>query len=390
MTLLGVISSFLNASSCDELFKQFFIEDIRMFVEISADAISLAQKIKNLSEHELADLLVKADDKYIAALLIILTQFSQHGVVVNRLVHKVVMSLQDSLNKLSDLDIVTVARALGVEIEYKPCALETHYIVIRSANNAQIGALCFNYRMPLYHYLKLARTLLTEESWKLVAFPIAKGFIYVDNKVKIVRLIAEYLRHALVSKISQLSSSCMLKGGETEEILRKFEEVLEIPTKSIADLNTSGKGEENADSIAISEQVHIHRLKELFANIKSVEELVKIAEKYFPPCINNILNLLLKGENLTHHQRFALATFLINLNIAPEVIIDLFRHSPDFNEKITRYQIEHLQGLRGSRKKYLPYSCATMKTLNMCKWDCGVKNPLAYPYKMIKLVNKNS
>jgi DNA primase large subunit len=77
-----------------------------------------------------------------------------------------------------------------------------------------------------------------------------------------------------------------------------------------------------------------------------------------------------------------LATFLINLDIPQNLIIDLFKRSPDFNERITRYQIEHLQGLKGSKKRYLTYNCDTMKALNMCKAECGIRNPLQYPYKV--------
>jgi DNA primase large subunit len=61
-----------------------------------------------------------------------------------------------------------------------------------------------------------------------------------------------------------------------------------------------------------------------------------------------------------------------------EEILELFRNVPDFNEKIARYQLEHIAGLRGSRKQYMPYSCQTMKSLGLCPivGDCGAKNPL--------------
>jgi DNA primase large subunit len=65
-------------------------------------------------------------------------------------------------------------------------------------------------------------------------------------------------------------------------------------------------------------------------------------------------------------------------------VLELFKHAPDYNERIARYQIEHLAGLKGGRKKYSVYSCEKMKTLGMCVADCGTKTPVQYYLKQVR------
>jgi len=109
----------------------------------------------------------------------------------------------------------------------------------------------------------------------------------------------------------------------------------------------------------------------------------------YPPCIEKLLEDLKSGKNLPHHARFALATFLLNIGKPIDEVVDLFRTSPDFNERITRYQVEHLAGLRGSRVKYSPYKCSNMKSLGLCvdvegKICKGIHHPLQYYKRGVK------
>jgi DNA primase large subunit len=54
-----------------------------------------------------------------------------------------------------------------------------------------------------------------------------------------------------------------------------------------------------------------------------------------------------------------------------EDVVSVFsRFAKDFNEKITRYQVEYAYGLRGRREDWLPPSCKWMKQHNLCV-NCG-------------------
>jgi DNA primase large subunit len=62
-------------------------------------------------------------------------------------------------------------------------------------------------------------------------------------------------------------------------------------------------------------------------------------------------------------------------------VVELFKNAPDFNEKITRYQVEHLAGTKGSRVKYSVPSCEKLRNENLCfaTEDCaGIINPVQF------------
>ena len=81
-------------------------------------------------------------------------------------------------------------------------------------------------------------------------------------------------------------------------------------------------------------------------------------------------------------ERFALTSFLIHAGMEIDDIVKLFVSVTDFDEAFTRYQIEHIAGLRGGRTRYTPPTCSTLRTHGVCiKPDrlCQyVKHPLSY------------
>jgi|MonGeyMetagenome_1017769.scaffolds.fasta_scaffold03783_2 DNA primase large subunit len=99
-----------------------------------------------------------------------------------------------------------------------------------------------------------------------------------------------------------------------------------------------------------------------------------------PPCMASILESLKRGENLPHVARFAITAYLLRQGWDVDRIVDLFRSAPDFNERITRYQVQHIAGQAGGRKEYSVPSCETMNSWGLCPTNlgCGVKNPVQY------------
>ena len=103
-----------------------------------------------------------------------------------------------------------------------------------------------------------------------------------------------------------------------------------------------------------------------------------------PPCIQHIYDQIKNGENLSHPARVLLGTFLIYSNKSMDEMLDLFKRLPDFNEKITRYQLEHLSGKRGNTKQYFVPSCEKIKLNNLCfetKICRGISNPAQLVYR---------
>jgi len=88
----------------------------------------------------------------------------------------------------------------------------------------------------------------------------------------------------------------------------------------------------------------------------------------FPPCIRKMMRSLQQGENLSHAGRFGLAAFLHRAGADFETIVDAYRGAPDFDESITRYQVEHIT-LRDGGAGYEPPECDTLRSHGLCARD---------------------
>ncbi|ADM26883.1 DNA primase, large subunit [Ignisphaera aggregans DSM 17230] len=284
-----------------------------------------------------------------------------------------------------DSQITRIFNLLGIRLEFSEECFKNIPILITRKN--EIIKTCYSYRLPIIDYIRCAKTLLSEVPWRLISLHIDRGFVYIDNRKRVVRLLEEYLKNFLSDRIRVLRNLCLEDGLGEKDIINIFSNTIlsEILLKIVNSIRETNKVSLDVSRID-GKDIGVPRtdLSSVLGNIKSVDELVNVSKEIFPPCINSLLESLLRGENLSHHQRFALATFLINIGLDIEVILQLFRYSPDFNEKIARYQIEHLAGLRGSKRKYLTYNCGTMRVLGMCRAECGIKNPLQYPYRVAK------
>ncbi|MCD6529898.1 DNA primase large subunit PriL [Candidatus Bathyarchaeota archaeon] len=123
-----------------------------------------------------------------------------------------------------------------------------------------------------------------------------------------------------------------------------------------------------------------------------LEEVPKeLNQEAFPPCIKRLYEAVTKGLRVSHIGRFTLTSFLLNIGLKPEEIITLFTSSSDFNERMTRYQVEHIAGVRGSKTRYTSPKCSTLQTHRLCIGKdelCNrVRHPLTYyriKYRMLK------
>jgi DNA primase large subunit len=114
----------------------------------------------------------------------------------------------------------------------------------------------------------------------------------------------------------------------------------------------------------------VEKLEQMFIIRKGkirLEEMPKeVVVDAFPPCIRQLYNDSKAGRHLSHIGRFALTSFLIQIGMNSEDVVNLFRSSSDFNEKMSRYQVEHIAGGRGSGTKYIPPRCDTLRTHGVC------------------------
>jgi DNA primase large subunit len=94
----------------------------------------------------------------------------------------------------------------------------------------------------------------------------------------------------------------------------------------------------------------------------------------FPPCIRKMRRSLQEGENLSHAGRFALAAFLHRIGADAETIVDAYRGAPDFDEGVTRYQVEHITRHEDG-KGYDPPECETLRGHGLCVRDGDPTSP---------------
>jgi len=226
---------------------------------------------------------------------------------------------------------------------------------IRRLGN-RIGNRRFDFALSFTDYLRNARSF-HESRFKLVNKPLLKGEVYLTK-----REAARLLR---------------------EEIQRRIEERLNADVRSILP-------ESLLNQIEDLKKKYAGRAEEII-----FEEFPKeMMEEAFPPCIAQLLSAAKAGRHISHLGRFTLTSFLLNVGMRPSEVVDIFRSSSDFNERLTRYQVEHIAGARGSGTKYIPPSCETLRTHGLCpgSYDIckGIKHPLAGYRRRMRTFKKES
>ena len=194
-------------------------------------------------------------------------------------------------------------------------------------------------------YLRNVNQLSADSKWKLVNRILIDGHVYL-NQGEIVRLLEEEIRKTIDKRLA------------TTELSKLPPEIVEVAG----------------------------RLKALAVEVIGTAEMEGfpkvIVQEAFPPCINALYDAASKSRHLSHVGRFTLTSFLLNIGMLPETLAELFKSFSDFNERLTRYQIEHIAGSRGSGTRYTPPNCETLQTHGVClnRDDIcrGARNPLIY------------
>lgn len=192
------------------------------------------------------------------------------------------------------------------------------------------------YAIRVTSYLQRA-SHFHEQEWKLVNRPVTGGMVYLDAD-QTVRLVRNELVQLILERMESMN--------------------IPVLPNSIKDA-----AEQMRQSLS-------HQF-----------EYRPAASGKTPPCVKHALDSLTRGENLSHAARVMLATYLLATDKSVDEIISVFQNAPDYNEKITRYQIEHLAGSKGSRTKYSVPSCQKLQSQNLCyaTAECnGIFNPVQF------------
>ena len=209
----------------------------------------------------------------------------------------------------------------------------------RLVNDFSLRPYVFALRFPIF--LKNA-TGFHDTNWKLVNHLMINGEVYLTER-EVSRLLEEEVRKHIEGK-----------------------------------LNTKIK------SLPPTIMARVNQLRQLAAEKREQIRLEEMPERVvmeaFPPCIKGIYDRVAAGRPASHIGRFALTSFMLSVGMTAEDVFKFFHSVSDFNERMTRYQIEHIAGTRGSGTKYTPPNCATFRTHGICispEPECrGAVNPL--------------
>ena len=198
----------------------------------------------------------------------------------------------------------------------------------------------YAFKINFAEYLTRA-TRLHEPEWMLINRRLENGRVFLST-ANLVRLIREEIRRLIYERLKSLS-------------LPKLPYRMEQLVQEIASISPPPR---------------------------RLEDLSMVTPDKYPPCILHALDVMKKGENLPHFGRFLLTTYLLRIGKTVDDVIALFPRVPDFSERITRYQVEHIAGLRGGKVKYNVPSCKTAVAHNFCFADnvfCPtITNPVQY------------
>jgi len=274
--------------------------------------------------------------------------------LVNRLSVSVSKSVSNELPSFDDEDLLSFSRLLGIK-DSMHHGNSFVSLKVRKKGSTLIEQR-YSYSISMYEYLEATNRLSGDPSWKLTNQLLLNGRVFMERK-RFERIIEEIVAKKVASLYEKYSE--VMKVASLPSPLNEIEMSLKEALKGVlarkevsSSYEYSGKG--------------------------------PISTEAFPPCIKRIYERAMSGENLSHAERFALATFLIAIGADEDYLLEIFKRSPDYNERIAKYQIEHLMGKKGSGTKYKTYSCSKMKSFSLCIADCGTKTPVQKYYLDLK------
>ncbi|MCI4373600.1 MAG: hypothetical protein L3K02_08175 [Thermoplasmata archaeon] len=192
--------------------------------------------------------------------------------------------------------------------------------------------------VALVDYVRLA-TPIREADYRLVRQDLRRGVVVLRPK-RAARLLEEAIRRTLAQPIPLAPEVVTLVREREAELLGEVAARMPLPVAR----SSAGGG--------------------------------VLRPERFPPCIRKMRRTLQKGENLSHAGRFALAAFLPRAGADAETIVDAYRGAPDFDESITRYQVEHITHHAGG-VGYEPPECETLRSHGLCarEGDATAESP---------------
>jgi len=287
--------------------KGFTLEQFATDPDLQIIVDKAYERIESATNGRIYNTKLDSSDTFSFLIAIILLKLSGMNTLINR------FSLAEArrAEKFLEKDLIGNLNKTSEELAIK---------IIRDIFSVSVKKIKNYFVIPIPDYLRHAINF-HELEWKLVNRRVENGMVFLTPH-ETVRLIRKELGGYIGSRIRSANTPSMHKGFEDK-----------------------------------------------------VNKLVGLAKKFtvsatvsteYPPCIKHAIDVLENGENLSHSGRFMLAAFLLGRGQPIDKIALLFKNAPDYNEKVTRYQINQIAGETGSNTKYSCPSCEKIKSNDLC------------------------
>lgn len=284
---------------------------------------------------------------------------------------------------LIDRHVTRNTKRIDIEIPSFPLAL----LIVIATENSFIKK-----RYALAEAKQASSDLALEQKEKILK--VAQDFGWkislakesADSPLEFTIGFADYLRNSahLHDKKWKLTNSILSHGNvylNTRDTVRLLEEEIRRRIERRLDVKLQ-KCPEELGLIA-------ERMKKLVSEVigeMETEELPKtIVQTAYPPCVVALLETAKSNHHLSHIERFTLVSFLVNIGMTSENVNELFKTFSDYNERLTRYQVEHIAGERGSATRYTPPQCSLLQTHGVCKNRDDLCRRIYHPLSYYKL-----
>ena len=287
--------------------KGFTLEQFATDPDLKINVDKAYERIESAVYRKIYNPKLDSSDTFSFLIAIILLKLSGMNTLINRFS----LAEAERAEKFLEKDLVGNSNKTSEELAIKIIS-DVFSVNVKKNNNYFV--------IPISDYLRHAVNF-HELEWKLVNRHVENGMVFLSSH-ETVRLIRRELSGYIGSRI---------RSADTPSLSKGFEE-------------------------------KVNKLTEL---AKKFTVSITVTTEY-PPCIKHAIEVLNNGENLSHSGRFMLATFLLGRGQTIDEIAPLFKNAPDYNEKITRYQIRQVAGETGSNTKYSCPSCEKIKSNDLC------------------------
>ena len=287
--------------------KGFTLEQFATDPDLQIIVDKAYERIESATNGRIYNTKLDSSDTFSFLIAIILLKLSGMNTLINR------FSLAEArrAEKFLEKDLIGNLDKTSEELAIK---------IIKDIFSVSVKKIKNHFVIPIPDYLRHAVNF-HELEWKLVNRRVENGMVFLTPH-EAVRLIRKELSGYIGSRIRAANTPSMHKGFED-------------------------------------------KVNKLVGLAKKFTVSTTISTEY-PPCIKHAIDVLENGENLSHSGRFMLATFLLGRGQPIDKIALLFKNAPDYNEKITRYQINQIAGETGGNTKYSCPSCEKIKSNDLC------------------------